>query len=159
MGDLLDDYGGATSWDEMLDRAGQPRTSYRALCDALGTLSAEDFAARCLSRDRSLRDQGITFSFSGEERPFPLDLVPRILSATEWATIEAGVAQRVRALEAFLQDVYGEGSIFRKRLVPRTIVTTSAHFHRPAAGIDPPTAFESTSPGSTWPVTARAASA
>ena len=138
VGDLLDDYDSRSSWDEMLDRAGQPRTPYRALCDALRTLSADDFAARCASRDRNLRDQGITFSFSGEERPFPLDLVPRVLCAEEWAVIEAGVVQRVRALEAFLADVYGPGKIFEERLIPRTIVTTSAHFHRPAAGIDPP---------------------
>ena len=138
MGDLLDDYGAAACWDEMLDRGGQARSWYRSLCDALRTLSAEDFAARCASRDRSLRDQGITFSFSGEERPFPLDLVPRVLSAAEWGRIEAGVVQRVRALEAFLGDVYGPGTIFKDRVVPRTVVTTSAHFHRPAAGVDPP---------------------
>ncbi|MGH9268961.1 MAG: circularly permuted type 2 ATP-grasp protein, partial [Acidimicrobiales bacterium] len=122
----------------MLDAARHARRPYRALCDALRTLSADDFAARCANRDRSLRDQGITFSFSGEERPFPLDLVPRVLSATEWATIEAGVAQRVRALEAFLGDVYGPGAIFDAGLVPRTLITSSAHFHRAAAGIQPP---------------------
>ena len=84
MGDLLDGYGEAPEcWDEMFDGTGEARRPYRALHDVLQTLSADDFAGRCSSRDRSLRDQGITFSFSGEERPFPLDLVPRVLSAAE----------------------------------------------------------------------------
>ncbi|MGH9071012.1 MAG: alpha-E domain-containing protein [Acidimicrobiales bacterium] len=82
--------------------------------------------------------QGITFSFSGEERPFPLDLVPRVISAAEWSVVAAGVAQRVRALEAFLDDIYGAGEILAEGLVPRRLVVTSKHFHREAAGIRAP---------------------
>ncbi len=64
---------------------------------------------------RAFLDQGVTFALKGVERPFPLDLVPRIIDAAEWAKIEAGVAQRVRALEAFLADVYGAGQVLRRR--------------------------------------------
>ncbi|HEX7277496.1 MAG TPA: circularly permuted type 2 ATP-grasp protein [Acidimicrobiales bacterium] len=138
MGDFLDDYPGGNGWDEMFDGDGRPRPAYAALHEALQSLSAADFAARCTARDMSFRDQGITFSLSGEERPFPLDLVPRILSAAEWPGIEAGVSQRVRALEAFLSDVYGPGRILEDGLVPRKLVTTSTHFHRAAMGVDPP---------------------
>src|SRR5579862_9535766 len=100
------------AWDEMFERGGEsdplcPRPHYVPLHDVLGTLSAEDYGARCVARDRGFRDQGITFSLSGEQRPFPLDLVPRVVPAEEWAVIERGVAQRVRALEAFLADIYG----------------------------------------------------
>ncbi|MGH9224192.1 MAG: circularly permuted type 2 ATP-grasp protein [Acidimicrobiales bacterium] len=138
MGDLLDDYVATPNWDEMLERAGTARKPYTALYDALRTLSAEDFASRCVSRDRAFRDQGITFSFSGgEERPFPLDLVPRVLSAEEWSVIEAGVRQRVRALELFLADVYGDGEILEAGIVPRALITTSKHYHRAAYGFDP----------------------
>ncbi|MEA2972223.1 MAG: hypothetical protein QOG82_681 [Actinomycetota bacterium] len=138
MGDFLDDYPAGNGWDEMFDGAGHPRPAYAALHEALQSLSATDFAARCTARDMSFRDQGITFSLSGEERPFPLDLVPRILSAAEWPAIEAGVSQRVRALEAFLTDVYGPGRILEDGLVPRKLVTTSTHYHRAAMGVDPP---------------------
>ncbi|MGQ0520226.1 MAG: circularly permuted type 2 ATP-grasp protein [Actinomycetota bacterium] len=138
MADLLDDYAGASGWDEMLDGEGMPRPSYAALHQALQSLSADEFADRCVARDRSFRDQGITFSSSGEERLFPLDLCPRVLSAEEWALIEAGVAQRVRVLEAFLDDVYGDGQILRDGVVPRRCVTTASHFHRPAHGVQPP---------------------
>jgi uncharacterized circularly permuted ATP-grasp superfamily protein len=137
VGDLLDGYEAEPSWDEMFEPAGVARPPYSALYDALRTFSAEDFAGRCVSRDRAFRDQGITFSFSGEERPFPLDLVPRVLSSEEWALVEAGVRQRVRALELFLQDVYGRGRILEAGVVPRALVTTSKHFHRAAAGFDP----------------------
>src|SRR5579863_5199287 len=112
MGDLLDAYPAVGAWDEMFERPGSPRPPYQVLFETLQSLSADDFLERCAVRDRALRDQGITFSLSGVERPFPLDLVPRVISSKEWATIEAGVAQRVVALERFLADVYGDGEIF-----------------------------------------------
>jgi len=118
----------------------QPRAHYLALFDALGTLSAEDYQARCVTRDNSFRDQGITFAHSGEVRPFPLDLVPRVLPADEWQLVEAGVAQRVRALEGFLADVYGPGQIFEDGVLARRLVLSSSHFHRQAAGLAPPNA-------------------
>ncbi|HEX2700790.1 MAG TPA: circularly permuted type 2 ATP-grasp protein [Acidimicrobiales bacterium] len=137
MGDLLDEYAFAAGWDEMFDPTGAPRPSYRALHQALQVLSAEEFANRCAARDRAFLDQGITFSHSGEERLFPLDLFPRVLSAGEWSHIEKGVTQRVLALERFLDDVYGEGQILRDGIVPRRCVTTATHFHRPAFGVQP----------------------
>ena len=140
MGDLLDDYDAGAAWDEMFDPAGKPRAAYAALHDALLALSPDDLEERCSARDRSLNDQGITFSHSGEERPFPLDVVPRVLSAEEWSVVEAGVVQRVRALEAFLADVYGRGRILADGVVPHRLVATSRHFHRPAVGVEPPNA-------------------
>ncbi|MCU1456021.1 MAG: hypothetical protein JWL73_113 [Actinomycetia bacterium] len=138
MGDLLDDYRLTDAWDEMFSAPGRPREHYGALYSVLQTLSSRDFDARCDARDRAFRDQGITFSLSGEERPFPLDLVPRIIGAEEWTEIEAGVRQRVRALESFLHDVYGAGEILADGVIPRRLVATSTHFLRAAAGFDPP---------------------
>ncbi|HWG73919.1 MAG TPA: circularly permuted type 2 ATP-grasp protein [Acidimicrobiales bacterium] len=137
MGDLLDDYQ-STTWDEMFEAPGVPRRAWVSLCESLQALSEDDFKRRCTARDRVFRDQGITFSFSGEEQPFALDLVPRIISADEWAVLESGVAQRVRALEAFLDDVYGVGQILADGVVPTPMVTSSTHFHRPACGVAPP---------------------
>ncbi|HEX4490514.1 MAG TPA: circularly permuted type 2 ATP-grasp protein [Acidimicrobiia bacterium] len=121
----------------MFDGGGRPRDHYSALFGALQTLSRPDFEERCSARDHAFRDQGITFSLSGEERPFPLDLVPRVLSGSEWRVIESGVRQRVRALEAFLADVYGPGEILRDRVVPRRLVLTSTHYHRAMWGVEP----------------------
>ena len=141
--DLFDDYRlatatGVAAWDEMFDEPPTPRPSSASLHEALQALSAVDFDKRCAVRDRTFRDQGITFSLSGEERPFPLDLVPRVIPADEWATIEAGVIQRVRALEAFLTDLYGgHGQVLEDGIVPRSLVTSSAQFHRAAYGVEP----------------------
>ena len=142
--DLFDDYElatatGSVAWDEMFEEPGRPRPSSAALYDGLQALSAADLDKRCAVRDRTFRDQGITFSLSGEERPFPLDLVPRVIPADEWATIEAGVTQRVLALEAFLADLYGgHGQALEDGVVPRHLVASCAQFHRPAYGVEPP---------------------
>ena len=137
MGDLLDHYEANSTWDEMFDEDGRPRSAYTTLHQALQTLSEEDFESRCAARDRAFRDQGITFSLSGEERPFPLDLVPRVIPADEWSVIEEGVIQRVRALEMFLSDVYSDGQILADGVVPRALVTTATQFRRSVVGIHP----------------------
>ena len=137
MGDLLDHYEANSTWDEMFDEDGRPRSAYTTLHQALQTLSEEDFESRCAARDRAFRDQGITFSLSGEERPFPLDLVPRVIPADEWSVIEEGVIQRVRALEMFLSDVYSDGLILADGVVPRALVTTATQFRRSVVGIHP----------------------
>lgn len=136
--DLFEGYELGEAWDEMFSAAAEPRSVSFGLYDALRSLSLVELEERCAERDRSLRDRGITFAFSGEELPFPLDPVPRLIGASEWSVIEAGVIQRVRALELFLADVYGPGTIFKDGVVPRRLVATSRHFQRPAAGIQPP---------------------
>lgn len=143
MGDLFEGYTparpyGRPAWDEMFEDAGVPRTATRTLHDALQQLPPDEFEARAAARDRSFRDRGITFQFSGEERPFPLDLIPRVIPEDEWAVLEAGVVQRVKALEALLKDLYGTGQILDDGVVPRGLVTSSQHFHRAAWGVEPP---------------------
>jgi uncharacterized circularly permuted ATP-grasp superfamily protein len=125
------------AWDEMFDEHGVTRPHYGAVHDALGTLTVDDYRERCIARDRSFRDQGITFSLSGEERPFPLDLLPRIIPAAEWKVIESGVAQRVTALEAFLDDFYGAAQVLADGVVPRSLLLSSTHLHREVAGFRP----------------------
>jgi uncharacterized circularly permuted ATP-grasp superfamily protein len=137
VGDLLDGYQ-PVGWDELFGAPAVPRPTSAPLHDALQALSGEDFRRRCEASGRAFRDQGITFSLSGEERPFPLDLVPRIISAEEWAVIERGVVQRVRALEAFLTDVYTKQQILLDGVIPTRVVTSSANFQRQAMGVEPP---------------------
>ena len=127
--------------DEMYDSDGVPRPGLEPLHEVLVSLAAggpDGLRERARLRDAHLSAQGITFSLSGRERPLPVDLVPRVITALEWPLIEAGVAQRIRALEAFLADVYGAGHILDDRVVPRSLVTSSSHFHREAHGIVPP---------------------
>ncbi len=137
MAGLLDGYPRGAAYDEMFDADGQPRPHMRALYDALQLLSPENLTRRGAARDRSFLDQGVTFSHEGEEWIFPLDLIPRLIPAAEWEHIEAGVIQRVRALEAFLSDIYGSASVVDDGVVPRALLTTSAGFCRNVHGIHP----------------------
>jgi uncharacterized circularly permuted ATP-grasp superfamily protein len=79
----------------------------------------------------------VTFDVGGVERPFPLDLVPRVIASPEWEIIEAGVAQRVRALEAFLSDIYSDARVISDGVIPSQLITSSTHFHRAVWGIQP----------------------
>jgi uncharacterized circularly permuted ATP-grasp superfamily protein len=135
MADLFEDYPFGPAWDEMFAAPGSIRTAYESVYSALQTMDAADLAARAEIMGRTFLDQGITFALGGVERPFPLDLIPRVITPDEWRTVETGVPQRVRALEAFLADAYGPGRIFADGVVPRRLVTTSPHFHRQVAGI------------------------
>ena len=122
----------------MFEDRGSPRPGTKALCDILQSLSGAELESRASARDRMFRDRGITFQLSGEERPFPLDLIPRLIVDEEWQELERGIVQRVKALEALLADVYGAGRIFSDGVIPRRLVTSSEHFHRAAWGIEPP---------------------
>lgn len=128
----------AHALDEVYLNDGQPRPEAAILHDALTNIGSESLHDRARLRDAVLNAQGITFTLSGRERPLPLDLIPRLISTQDWAVIEAGVAQRIRALELFLADVYGPGHILADGIVPRALVTSSAHFHREVFGITPP---------------------
>jgi uncharacterized circularly permuted ATP-grasp superfamily protein len=125
-------------WDEMYDADGEVRPGREGLAGALEALGSDELVRRARLRDAHLSAQGITFTLSGRERPLPMDLVPRIVDAAEWQVIEAGVAQRIRALEMFLADIYGSGEILRDQVIPRRLITSSAHFHREAHGVRPP---------------------
>src|SRR4029079_3115894 len=122
MADLFEEYRLGPSWDEMFSELGMPRESYEALHATLQPLSSAELAVRADVLARAFLDQGITFALKGIERPFPLDIVPRIIAGGEWAVVEAGVAQRIRALEAFLADVYGAGEVLAAGVVPRSVV-------------------------------------
>ena len=137
MPDLFEGYDAGAAYDEMFD-ATSLREPYRRLVESLQHLSRADLVNRLETLQNSYLDQGVTFDIGGEERAFPLDVLPRVIELDTWTTVEAGVQQRVRALEAFLADVYDAGQVFNDGVIPRGVVTTSAHFHREAAGVRPP---------------------
>jgi uncharacterized circularly permuted ATP-grasp superfamily protein len=142
MGDLFDGYGaktvvrkGAPPWDEMFAEPDRARDSYREIHASLAKMTQSELRGRTDSLASSYLAQGVTFDFAGEERPFPLDAVPRVIEQAEWLTIEAGVKQRVRALEAFLSDVYGSQRAVHDGVIPARLISSSNQFHREAAGI------------------------
>ena len=142
MSDLFENYATdmavAAAYDEMYTPDRQVRPGYDRIGGVLDDLSLSDVNTRADSMARSFLDRGVTFDFAGEERPFPLDIVPRVITAGEWDVIERGVKQRVRALECFLDDVYGEQRVVADGIVPKALITSSAHFHRSVWGFRPP---------------------
>lgn len=115
---------GAPAWDEMfldIAKPKNPREPYKELFTALAAMSQEELRGRTESLADSYLAQGVTFDFAGEERPFPLDAVPRIILAKDWQRIEKGVQQRVTVLERFLADVYGPQKLH--------MVATTKMFH------------------------------
>jgi len=138
MADLFDEYPPRQAWDEMLDPRTGPRSAYRQVHAALAEMTAGEVQARADALARTYLTQGVTFDFAGEERPFPLDVVPRVIASDEWDQVAPGVAQRVKALEAFLADVYGQQRAVADGVIPRSVIVSSTHFHRAARGIQPP---------------------
>lgn len=126
------------AFDEMFDVQGNVRGPYKGIYAELAPSDASELKARAEALARAFIDQGITFSLSGQERPFPLDLVPRVISASEWSRLERGITQRVKALEMYLDDIYGDQEILRDGVIPRRLITSCEHFHRQAVGIIPP---------------------
>ena len=121
----------------MFAAPGVPRPPYREIVDVLTHLPPAELHSRYDQLAQTFTERGVTFALGGEERPFPLDLIPRIIAAREWDELASGLRQRVRALEAFLDDIYGDGACFRDGVVPRRLVTSSPHFRREAAHVAP----------------------
>jgi len=139
MVDLFDGYhfpgAGSLAFDEMFSAKGHVRPSYLELHRVLEAMTTEELNGRAESLADSYLAQGVTFDFAGEERPFPLDAVPRVISGNEWDRLERGIAQRVRALEAFLADIYGHAAVIQDGIIPAHVITSSGQFLRQAAGV------------------------
>jgi uncharacterized circularly permuted ATP-grasp superfamily protein len=138
MDEILSTYEVARAWDEMFFDDGTSRPLYDRVVETLRPLSPADLHFRADQLARTFTERGVTFAFGGEERPFPLDLIPRIIEAEEWRLLAGGVRQRVRALEAFLADAYSDGIVFQEGIVPKRLITSSTEFNRAAHGIRSP---------------------
>ncbi|WP_179968248.1 carboxylate--amine ligase/circularly permuted type 2 ATP-grasp protein [Mycobacterium conspicuum] len=101
------------SYDEAVDADGQPRPHYRTVLDTVARLGAAQLRSREADIEQEQRADSIMFRVTGQSRAqlFPVDLVPRIVDAQDWAALSDGLAQRARALDAFLRDVYSEQAI------------------------------------------------
>ncbi len=137
MANVLSNYRTGDAFDEMIDGEGSVRPSYKAVYATLQQSSPGDLRVIAESLAKNYTRAGVTFDVGGVERPFPLDLVPRVIASPEWETIEAGVAQRVKALEAFLADVYSGARVISDGVIPSQLVTSSNHFHRAVWGVQP----------------------
>jgi uncharacterized circularly permuted ATP-grasp superfamily protein/uncharacterized alpha-E superfamily protein len=125
-------------FDEMIAPDGQIRPHWRALSDCLAGLGRHELHRRVQESSRLIRENGITYHVqreaqAGQTRPWPLDLIPCVISGQDWAEIERAVAQRARVLNAVLADVYGPQRSLREGLLPPAFVFNHPGFLRPCA--------------------------
>src|ERR1700761_656321 len=113
---------------------GVARPHYRRLHERLATLPREEFEQRRAAVDLAFLRRGVTFTVydnpEGTEKIFPFDLIPRIIPSTEWKQLEAGLIQRVNALNLFLHDIYHEQKILKDKVVPAAQILSAKHFRR-----------------------------
>lgn len=129
-------------YDELFLGDGAPRPEFRSLVDRIDSLPEGDFLRYHKAAERDLMHMGITFNVYGDElgqeRIFPFDLVPRLVTAEEWDRVERGLRQRIRALNMFLNDIYHEQKIVKDRVIPAEIIRSSQGFRQVCVGLDPP---------------------
>jgi len=139
---------GAGGWDELLQPDGSPRPLAAPLWAQFQALGPEGLEERQRAAEGALAGAGVTFPLAtqlgdaegdeGLERLWPLDVVPRPVASAEWDEVAAGLVQRLRALNAFIDDCYHDQQAVRAGIVPADVVTESPHFRPECVGVDPP---------------------
>jgi uncharacterized circularly permuted ATP-grasp superfamily protein len=133
---------GISFFDEMAGQTGEVRAPYRDYSDWFGREDAARIQRKAQQAEAFFRTTGITFNVYGQdeadERLIPFDVVPRIISASEWRRLSRGIEQRVRALNAFLHDIYHRQEILRAGRVPTELISRNEAFLPMMMGMDPP---------------------
>ncbi len=127
-------------WDEMVAE-GRPRAAAAGIADYLASLSIEELEVRQRAADLAIEAMGITFTVYSEagniDRSWPFDVVPRVISTTEWTQISAGLAQRLKALNMFIDDLYGEQRVVADGVFPAELLRDSVNFRTQCIGMKP----------------------
>ena len=139
---LFADYDLGGFHDETVGEDRKPRPASARLCSRIAELAPGDLARRQSAAETAMRRLGITFSVYGDargtERIIPFDILPRVITAEEWATVERGLKQRIEALDRFIGDIYGDQSILNDGVIPRSVIDTGEGFKEPCRGLKPP---------------------
>ncbi len=142
MSALFERYRPGDFFDEAFTSSSRPRPHYRGLLSSLGAMRPDEYAALQKAVDAAFLRMGVTFTVYGDEqgteRIFPFDLMPRIIPRREWERIEAGLIQRITALNLFLNDIYHGQKIIADKVVPAELVTSAAHYRPEFRGIRVP---------------------
>ncbi len=128
-------------FDELVTAQGRPRPAARRLIRRFKQLSGPEMQARRAAAELSVREMGISFTVYTEagniDRAWPFDIIPRVITSSEWARVSAGLAQRMRALNRFIHDVYHDQKILTEGVVPRRLVEASGGYRAQCRGINP----------------------
>ncbi len=128
-------------FDELITDAGRPRAAARHAVKMLQSLSSKEMAARRQAAELAIREMGISFTIYSEgkniDRAWPFDIIPRIIPAREWEKVSRGLAQRSRALNRFIDDIYNKQKILADGLLPADIVLESGNYKPECANVSP----------------------
>ena len=128
-------------YDEYRCQDGSVRAAWQPIADYLDALELSGLKAREADAARMVRESGATFFVSDHEgqrpRPWQLSTVPLVLDASTWKTIETGLKQRVRLLEAVLDDLLGPQRLLRERVLPAALLSANQHYARAFHGLPP----------------------
>ena len=134
--------GNRAQYDEMHDPDGTVRPAYAGFCNWYDAQDRDWLKKQDVEAERFFRRTGITFNVYGddaaEERLIPFDMIPRIITANEWRKLSRGIEQRVRALNAFLHDLYHRQEIVRAGRFPERLLRDNEAFLPQMAGFTPP---------------------
>ena len=131
-------------FDEYFAAPNQPRSCFESLISSLGHLGLEEISRSHRAAGTLLQQVGATFQLYGTseddsgERILPFDPLPRLITAADWAELQAGLIQRLQAIDLFLSDIYGEQRIITDGVIPRDYIETSQGWRPAMVGITPP---------------------
>lgn len=129
-------------FDELIAAPGKPRPEAAMLCQYLAELDAREITEHKTAAEVAIQLMGITFTVYTEgsmiDRAWPFDIVPRIIALSEWQKTEAGLKQRVQALNMFIDDLYHDQKIIKDKVFPAEILAKSVNFRPQCVGVHPP---------------------
>lgn len=135
------EYSSSDAYDELITPGGRARAGAGKAVQYLHSLSDEELAERREAAEIAMRVMGITFTVYSEEggidRVWPFDIIPRIITSREWRRIEAGLKQRVKALNMFIADIYADQNIINDGIFPKEVLADSVNFREQCMGIRP----------------------
>jgi uncharacterized circularly permuted ATP-grasp superfamily protein len=129
-------------YDEMFAANQRPRTGAALLIERITSLPEGELLQHQRAAEQMLLQLGITFNVYGDtegtERIFPFDIIPRIVEAADWVTIERGLKQRMQALNLFIDDVYHDQKVVKDGIIPAYLIHSASGFLQPCVGLKPP---------------------
>ncbi len=131
-------------YDEMLVGSNRSRPFAKKIVKQLRGMDEDELELRQDAADLAIKEMGVTFTVYNEEeggmidRSWPFDIIPRIIPKSEWDLIEAGLKQRVKALNLFINDLYNDQSIIKDGIFPKEVLKDSKNFRKQCVGVTPP---------------------
>lgn len=128
-------------YDELLNDNGNPRKPAQKLVSYLKSLTDEEVASRKQAAELAIRDMGISFTVYTDDgnidRAWPFDIIPRVIARKQWEKTEAGLKQRLQALNMFIDDLYNDQKIIKDGIVPEYILKQSTNYRKECEGLSP----------------------